>query len=113
MLKKLTVIGVTSLFLTGCVTTSEANSQLMVASWYKHGTRTANGERFIPDGMTAAHKTLPFGTKLLLTHKDKSVTIRINDRGPFVRGKHIDLSRGAARALGCLGNCTLRAEILK
>ena len=112
-MKKLIVIGLTGLFLTGCATTSEANSQLMVATWYKHGTRTANGERFIPDGMTAAHKTLPFGTKLKLTYRDRHVIVRINDRGPFVRGRHIDLSRGAARALGCLGNCTLRAEIIK
>ena len=113
MMKKLIIVGLTSLFLTGCVTTSEANSQLMVATWYKHGTRTANGERFNPDGMTAAHKTLPFGTKLKLTYRDRHAIIRINDRGPFVRGRHIDLSRGAARALGCLGNCTLRAEIIK
>ena len=112
-MKKLIVIGVTSLFLSGCVTTSEANSQLMSATWYKHGTRTANGERFNPDGMTAAHKKLPFGTKLRLTYRDKQTIVRINDRGPFVRGRQIDLSRGAARALGCLGNCTLRAEIIK
>ena len=112
-MKKLIVIGVTSLLLAGCVTTSEANSQLMVASWYQCCKRTANGERFIPDGMTAAHKTLPFDTRLRLTYRDRHVIVRINDRGPFVRGKHIDLSRGAARALGCLGNCTLRAEILK
>jgi rare lipoprotein A len=115
MLKKFIAAGLTSLFLTGCVTTTEANSQLMVASWYMHGTRTANGERFIPDGMTAAHKTLPFGTKLRLTHRDKQVIVRINDRGPFIKGRHIDLSRGAAKALGCssMGICTLKVEILK
>lgn len=85
----------------------------MVASWYQSGKKTANGEKFIPDGMTAAHRTLPFGTRLRLRHKDKTVNVRINDRGPFIKGRHIDLSRGAARALGCLGNCTLRAEIVQ
>jgi rare lipoprotein A len=78
-----------------------------------HGKKTANGERFDPNGMTAAHRTLPFGTRLLLTYKDKSVIVRINDRGPFVKGRQLDLARGAAKALGCLGNCMLKAEILK
>ena len=113
MPKKLIMIGVTSLFLSGCDTTSEANSQIMFATWYKHGKKTANGERFDPNGMTAAHRTLPFGTRLLLTYKDKSVIVRINDRGPFIKGRQLDLARGAAKALGCLGNCRLKAKILK
>ena len=87
---------------------AEARSGMMVASWYKDGTRTANGENFNKHGLTAAHKTLPFGTKLLLTHGNKSVTVRINDRGPFIRGRHIDLSLGSAKALGCLNNCTVK-----
>lgn len=72
------------------------------ASYYDFGRVTANGERFIPMAMTAAHRTLPFGTKLLVTNKKtgKSVVVRINDRGPFVRGRAIDLTRGAARAIG-------------
>ena len=113
MLRILSLFAVVPM-LAGCATTN-ANSagETMKASWYMHGKKTANGERFIPDGMTAAHKTLPFGTKLLLTHKDKSVTVRINDRGPFVKGRQLDLARGAAKALDCLGNCTLKAEILK
>ncbi len=72
------------------------------ASYYKHGSRTANGERFNPNGFTAAHRTLPFGTKVLVTNlkNGKSVIVRINDRGPHVKGRIIDLSYGAAKAVG-------------
>lgn len=79
--------------------------ELLVASLYWHGTRTANGERFVPSGYTAAHRTMPFGTKLFVTNPrtGRSVSIRINDRGPFVRGRDIDLSLGAARAIGFSG----------
>ena len=73
-----------------------------VASWYgtESGTRTANGERFDGSGMTAAHKTLPFGTKLKVTYQGREVVVRINDRGPFIRGRQLDLSEAAARKLG-------------
>ena len=94
--------------LAGCATTSsDAATGTMTASWYMHGKKTANGERFNPNGMTAAHRNLPFGTKLHLTYNDRSVIVRINDRGPFVRGKQLDLSRGAAQQLGCIqrGSC--------
>lgn len=76
------------------------------ASFYDFGRITANGERFLPMGMTAAHRTLPFGTKLLVTNKKtgKSILVRINDRGPFIRGRVIDLTRGAARAIGLEGS---------
>jgi rare lipoprotein A len=75
------------------------------ASWYGHGSRTASGERFNPGGMTAAHRSLPFGTRVKVVHKGtgRSVVVRINDRGPFTRGRIIDLSRGSARALGMGG----------
>ena len=75
------------------------------ASWYGHGSRTASGERFNPGGMTAAHRSLPFGTRVKVVHRGtgRSVVVRINDRGPFVRGRIIDLSRGASRALGMGG----------
>lgn len=75
------------------------------ASWYGHGSRTASGERFNTGGMTAAHRSLPFGTRVKVVHKGtgRAVVVRINDRGPFVRGRIIDLSRGAARALGMGG----------
>jgi rare lipoprotein A len=74
------------------------------ATYYWHSQKTANGETFRPDGMTAAHRTLPFGTQVRVTHarSKRSVVVRINDRGPFVRGIAIDLSRGAAREIGML-----------
>jgi rare lipoprotein A len=73
-----------------------------VASYYWQGSRTATGERFNPEGMTAAHRTLPFGTRVRVTHlgNGRSVDVRINDRGPFIGGRIIDLSRGAAGILG-------------
>lgn len=76
-----------------------------VASWYGpgfHGRRTANGERFDMHELTAAHKTLPFGTRVLVhsPRTGKQVVVRINDRGPFIKGRVIDLSKAAAKALG-------------
>ena len=71
-----------------------------VASYYTEGTKTASGEKFNTLEMTAAHPTLPFGTKLRVTHGDRSVIVTVNDRGPFVRGRVLDLSTGAARAIG-------------
>jgi rare lipoprotein A len=69
------------------------------------GKKTASGERMNPSAMTAAHRTLPFGSHVRVTNKrnGRSVTVRINDRGPFVRGRVIDLSPAAARALGFAG----------
>jgi rare lipoprotein A len=73
-----------------------------VASYYKSGKRTANGERFNPYGLTAAHRKLKFGTRLRVTNvrTGKSVVVRVNDRGPFIRGRVIDLSLGAAKVIG-------------
>jgi rare lipoprotein A len=73
------------------------------ASWYQHGKVTANGEKFNPSGLTAAHRSLPFGTKLKVTYKGKSVVVRITDRGPFIKGRVLDLSKGAAKRLGMVG----------
>ena len=75
------------------------------ASWYGpgfHGRQTANGERFDQNGLTAAHRTLPFGTKVRVINRrtGKSVVVRINDRGPYHGNRVIDLSRGAAQAVG-------------
>ena len=72
------------------------------ASYYKSGKRTANGERFNPMGLTAAHRKLPFGTRVKVTNlrTGKSVIVRINDRGPFIKGRVMDLSFGAARVIG-------------
>lgn len=103
------------LLLGGCATLpTDVSGKTMNASWYMHGSRTASGERFVPDGHTAAHRTLPFGTKLHLTRNGYSVIVRINDRGPFIRGRDLDLSRGAARALGCipLGHCRVTYRII-
>lgn len=74
------------------------------ASWYDQGVITANGERFDPEALTAAHRSLPFGTLVRVTNlrNGRSVIVRINDNGPFVRGRIIDLSRGAARVIGML-----------
>lgn len=76
-----------------------------VASWYSVGKRTASGELFQPDALTAAHRSLPFGTRLKVVYSrlGRSVIVRVNDRGPFVRGRVLDLSRGAARAIGMSG----------
>jgi len=71
-----------------------------LATWYGTGTGTASGERFDPNAMTAAHKTLPFGTKVRVTYKGKSVVVRINDRGPYGAGRVIDLTRAAADVIG-------------
>ena len=76
-----------------------------VASFYTEGTKTASGERFNTMEMTAAHPTLPFGTKLRVTDvsSGKSVTVRVNDRGPYVQGRVVDVSYSAANALGMVG----------
>jgi peptidoglycan lytic transglycosylase len=73
-----------------------------MASFYgsESGSQTASGQRMNSNAMTAAHRSLPFGTKLKVTHGDRSVVVTINDRGPFVRGRVLDLSTGAARAIG-------------
>ena len=71
------------------------------ASWYKHGRVTANGERYNPLGLTVAHRSLPFGTIVRFTNPEngKSVTVRVNDRGPYIHGREFDLSLGSARVL--------------
>src|ERR1700738_794466 len=73
-----------------------------VASFYgnESGSKTASGQRFNQNALTAAHRTLPFGTKLRVTHGGRSVVVTINDRGPFIRGRVLDLSTAAARAVG-------------
>lgn len=89
------------------------------ATWYGpgfHGRRTASGERFDMNGLTAAHKSLPFGTKVRVTdvRTGRSVVVRINDRGPFGDGI-LDLSKGAARKLGTLkrGRTAVRLKVLR
>jgi rare lipoprotein A len=81
-----------------------ASAQTGIASVYSGGL-TADGEHASPGGMTAAHRTLPFGTMVRVTNErnGRSVVVRINDRGPFVAGRIIDLMPAAARAIGCDG----------
>ena len=80
-------------------------AQTVGATWYGNelrGNRTASGEAFNPNGLTAAHRSLPFGTCLLVGNPKtgKSVKVRVNDRGPFTKGLSLDLSHGAAQAIG-------------
>jgi rare lipoprotein A len=85
------------------LSTVSAQAQCGGASWYSlPGNRTANGEIMNPNAMTAAHKSLPFGSRVRVTDQNsgRSVVVTINDRGPFVRGRIIDLSREAASELG-------------
>lgn len=77
----------------------------VTASWYGpgfHGRKTASGERFDQNAMTAAHKSLPFGSKLRVSYRGKSVVVRVTDRGPYIRGRSLDLSKAAAQRLGLI-----------
>ena len=96
----------------------ESTAQAEVASYYgkEHaGRRTASGERFNPGAMTAAHRTLRFGTKVRVTdtRNGRSVVVRINDRGPFVKGRSIDLSSGAARVIGMGGAAQVKLTVIR
>ena len=79
--------------------------QSVVATYYVSGRRTASGQAFDAGGYTAAHRTLPFGSRVTVTNPEngRSVTVVINDRGPFTRGVTLDLARGAAHAIGMNG----------
>lgn len=86
------------------------------ASYYgaaHHGKRTASGERFNQNGLTGAHRQLPFGTRVKVTNlsNDKAVILRINDRGPHTRGRLIDVSRAAAERLGMLRSGTAKVRV--
>ena len=88
----------------------------MVASWYGpkyHGRQTASGVVFDMYDLTAAHKTLPFGTRLRVTHvqNNRSVVVEVNDRGPFIRGRDLDLSYGAARELAMVDQGVAQVKI--
>lgn len=103
MFKRFAVVaGLTMLVVTG----AEAKPVTGMASYYKSGYKTASGERFNPNGLTCAHRTLPFGTKLRVTNikTGKSVIVRVNDRGPFSHGRVLDLSFGAAREVGLVAS---------
>jgi rare lipoprotein A len=90
-----------------------AFAETCVASRYGYsGGRTASGERMDPSAMTAAHRTRSFGSRVTVTSHSsgRSVTVRINDRGPFVKGRCIDLSNGAARMLGISGTAVVSLQ---
>ena len=96
---------------------AQNNKQITgTASWYGpgfHGRRTANGERFNQNALTAAHRTLPFGTRVKVTNlsNNRSVVVRINDRGPYSGGRIIDLSAAAAREIGMINSGVARVRI--
>jgi rare lipoprotein A len=90
-----------------------ASAQTGIASVYSEGP-TATGERVVASGMTAAHRTLPFGTMVRVTNTSngRSVVVRINDRGPFVKGRIIDLTPGAAHAIGIAGLGAVTVDVV-
>ena len=90
-----------------------ASAQSGIASVYSEGP-TATGERVVASAMTAAHRTLPFGTMVRVTNTSngRSVVVRINDRGPFVKGRIIDLTPGAAHAIGCSGLASVTVDVV-
>jgi rare lipoprotein A len=83
------------------------------ASWYALHSRTASGEMMNPSALTAAHRSLPFGTRVLVENLNngRSVVVRINDRGPFVKGRIIDVSKAAASNLGLIGSGTAKVRV--
>ena len=113
----LTVIAA-SVLLNGCATniSDASTSYNATATWYACCARTANGEKFNPNGMTVAHKKYPFGTMLRVTNPDngRSIVVRVNDRGPFTKGVDLDIARGGAQQLGIInkGRAKVRVERL-
>lgn len=112
-----------ALLLAACAASPEKpdrvlSRQTVRASWYHEGRWNADGSRYNPDGLTAAHRTMPFGTKVRVTHtgNGRTTVVRIRDRGPAAwTGKQIDLSRGAAREIGMIeqGVATVHLEIME
>ena len=100
-----------------CLTSSEVSAgereEIGLASYYSRGQRTASGEPFVRNELTGAHRTLPFGTRVRVTtfKTGKHVIVRINDRGPFARGRIIDVSRRAAEILGMVGAGLARVKV--
>ena len=102
--------------MTAYTTEARAFNQTGIASYYGpglHGRKTASGERFNQNAMTAAHRSAPFGSLLKVTNtvNGRSVVVRVNDRGPFVRGRVVDVSTVAARQLGMTGRGLTKVRI--
>jgi rare lipoprotein A len=107
----MTICGAAALFIAG---STSAVAEFGIASVYAYSaSKTASGERTNPTGLTAAHRTLAFGTHVHVSNRrnGRSVTVRINDRGPFVRGRVIDLTPAGARALGFSGLAPVKLEL--
>ena len=122
LLRSLVLLGLAALLAAGCaqvpllgsLAPAVGRAETGRASWYAlHGSRTANGERFDASAMTAAHPSAPFGSHLRVTNlsNGRSVVVRVNDRGPHVPGRAIDVSRAAAEALGFKGRGTQKVRI--
>jgi peptidoglycan lytic transglycosylase len=88
--------------------------QVGISSFYSTGARVATGARYLPDAMTAAHRTLPLGATIHVTnlYTGRSATLVVNDRGPFIKGRILDLSRGSARALQVTGLAKVRIDVV-
>ena len=95
---------------------AQAAKQCGDASWYALNSRTASGEQMDPDKFTAAHRSLPFGTMVRVTHmrNGRSTVVRVNDRGPFIKGRIIDVSKAAANRLGIIkaGHASICLEVM-
>lgn len=98
-----------------CAVVMPTRAQTGIASVYWEGKHTANGERLCTHCLTAAHRSLPFGTRVRVTNRNngRTVMVRINDRGPFVRGRVIDLTPAGARALGFSGLAPVDVEVVQ
>jgi rare lipoprotein A len=96
---------------------ASADAAVGLASFYKYDSKTASGEQFNPSELTAAHRTLPFGTRLRVTNvaTGQTVTVRVNDRGPFIPGRVVDVSHTAAEALGMVdrGITKVKLDVVK
>jgi rare lipoprotein A len=100
-------------FVTLATTVAQASPHGELASFYTSGGMTASGEKFDKNELTAAHPTLPFGTRLRVTNArtGRSVTVRVNDRGPYVPGRVVDVSYSAAQALGMVNSGTAKVKL--
>ncbi len=127
MISKIGLLALAAMFLGSCASSKDASRpftwgnetrsrEVGLASWYGedyHGRRTANGEIYDMNGMTSAHRTLPFNTRVRVTNLEngKRCDSRINDRGPFIPGRIIDLSKSGAKEIGILGPGTARVAV--
>jgi rare lipoprotein A len=120
-MKNIIITAGIGLLLSGCTVLEQSGDIkreyiVLNASWYSQGKVTASGERFRPEELSVAHRTYPFGTVLKMTNPVTGATVvaRVNDRGPFIKGRSLDVSKGAARQLGMIeiGCMPLRVEVV-